>query len=135
MPFFEWSDTLSVGIAEFDAHHRRLVDLINNLHEVSTGGNSRVTVGNTLLSLSNYVIYHFLAEEDVMHRCQYPDYENHRQEHIRLTEKTLGFVGAFHRGAEDITAELLDFLVSWLQNHILSVDKKYQVYLNSKGVH
>jgi len=135
MPFFEWTDDLSVGIAEFDAHHRRMVELINNLHDVSAAQNTRVTVGNTLLSLSNYVIYHFLAEEDVMHRYQYPDFEAHRQEHIRLTEKTLGFVAAFHRGPEDITSELLVFLVSWLRNHIMTVDKKYQEFLNSKGMH
>jgi hemerythrin len=135
MAFFEWTEDLSVGVAEFDAHHRRMVELINNLHEVSGAGNSKPVVGNILLSLSNYVIYHFLAEEDVMLRYQYPEYEPHRKEHIELTEKTLGFVGAFHRGTGDITAELLDFLVSWLKNHIMRVDKKYQVFLNNKGVH
>lgn len=134
MAFFEWSDSLSVGIAEFDAHHKRLVELINNLHHDSTSGNSRITVGNTLLALSNYVIYHFLAEEDVMQRHKYPDYEPHRREHIALTEKTLGFVAAFHRGSEDITTELLDFLVAWLKNHIMTVDRKYQGFLNNKGI-
>ncbi|MGC2062947.1 MAG: bacteriohemerythrin [Thermodesulfovibrionales bacterium] len=135
MPFFEWTEDLSVGVAEFDAHHRRLVELIDSLHEVSCAGNSKLVVGNTLLSLSNYVIYHFLAEEDVMHRYQYPDYEPHCREHIALTEKALGFVATFHRGTEDITSQLLDFLVSWLQNHILTVDRKYQAFLNSKGVY
>ncbi|MBA4372351.1 MAG: hemerythrin [Thermodesulfovibrio sp.] len=135
MAFFEWNDSLSVGITEFDAHHKRLVELINNLHDENSGGHSRIVVGNTLLALSNYVIYHFLAEEDVMHRHHYPDYEPHRQEHIALTEKTLGFVAAFHRGAEDITSELLNFLVAWLKNHIMTVDKKYQGFLNNKGMH
>ena len=135
MPLFTWTEDLSVGIAEFDAHHRRLVELINELHEAGSGGLPRVNLGSVLLSLSHYIIYHFLAEEEVMHRWQYPETESHRREHMLLTEKTLGFVAAFHRGDENITKDLLVFLVSWLQNHIRTVDKKYQAFLTAKGVH
>ena len=135
MPLITWNEDLSVGIEEFDAHHRRLIELINELHKAGTGGLPRVELGNVLLSLSHYVVYHFLAEEEVMHRWKYPEAESHRQEHMLLTEKALGFVAAFHRGNGDITRDLLMFLVSWLQHHIKTVDKKYQAFLNAKGVH
>ena len=28
---FEWKNNMSVGIEEFDAHHKRIIDLINRL--------------------------------------------------------------------------------------------------------
>jgi len=33
-----------------------------------------------------------------------------------------------------VNVDLLNFLKSWLQNHILGTDKKYAPFLNGKGV-
>ena len=41
MAFFEWDDNYSVGVAEIDQQHQRLIGLINELHEAMTQGSSR----------------------------------------------------------------------------------------------
>lgn len=33
MPFMEWSDTLSVNNATIDSDHKRLIELVNRLHD------------------------------------------------------------------------------------------------------
>jgi hemerythrin len=33
MPIIEWADALSVNVKEIDDQHKRLIDLINNLHD------------------------------------------------------------------------------------------------------
>lgn len=35
MPYFPWTEALSLGIASIDAQHRRLVDLANALHDAA----------------------------------------------------------------------------------------------------
>jgi hemerythrin len=134
MPLFEWSDDLSVGIEEFDSHHKRLVQLINQLNDTIADRNDAAVVEGVLTELTNYTMYHFFAEEDAMQKCGYPDYRLHREEHMALTEKTLGFVQDWHRGERGFSRELLAFLTEWLKHHILVTDKCYTPFLNAEGV-
>lgn len=134
MQLFEWTDDLSVGIEEFDFHHKRLVQLINKLHDSIARGDSTEVTGEVLAELSNYTIYHFFAEEDAMQRFEYPRCMDHRKEHLGLTEKTLRFVEEYHGGKCGVGREVLEFLKEWLRHHILETDKDYGPFLNGKGV-
>ena len=49
MAFFEWDDSFSVGVAELNRQHQRLIDLINELYEAMQQGQGR----NTLTSAVN----------------------------------------------------------------------------------
>ncbi|MGO9480190.1 MAG: hypothetical protein ACLP05_00220 [Candidatus Kryptoniota bacterium] len=42
--------------------------------------------------------------------------------------------GEYEKGNMSITVEVMTFLKSWLNNHILNADKKYTAFLNAKGV-
>jgi hemerythrin len=134
MPLFEWTEGLSLGVEEFDRHHRHLVHLINRLYESESGGEQRDVLGEVLAELSNYTLYHFFAEEDVMQRQEFPGRHKHRSEHLRLTGRTLDFLRDYECGKVDFAAELLDFLAGWLKHHILETDKEYGPFLNERGV-
>ncbi len=134
MPLFKWSNDLSVGIEEFDSHHKRLIQLINELNDAMTAGNDATVTGEVLTELTNYTMYHFFAEEDALQKYGYPDYQQHRKEHLALTEKTLGFVQEWHRGETGLSREVLAFLKEWLRHHILETDKNYVPFLHAKGV-
>jgi hemerythrin len=131
---FEWTDDLSVGIEEFDNHHRHLVELINRLYESESTGQEKDVVGEVLTELSNYTLYHFFAEEDAMERHDFPGRHTHRSEHLRLANRVLGFLNDYGCGKADIAAELLDFLVGWWRHHMLKTDKQYGPFLIERGV-
>jgi hemerythrin len=134
MPFFQWTDDLSVGIAEFDSHHKHLVQLINKLHASLEAGDEEIALAEVLTELSNYTLYHFFAEEDAMARYDYPRLIDHRGEHVHLTDKTLGFLRDFKSLKGVSAADLLDFLMEWLKHHILETDKAYGPHLNENGL-
>ena len=69
MAFFEWNDGYSVGVAEADEQHRRLIGLIDQLHEAMTQGAGRQSVGSaideleTIASVLDELVERLLAQE------------------------------------------------------------------------
>jgi len=54
---------MSVGIEEFDAHHKRIIDLINRLEASLKTGDAREVTREALAELSNFSLYHFLRRK------------------------------------------------------------------------
>jgi hemerythrin len=134
MARLEWTDEISVGIAEFDIHHRRIVDLINRLGDSIDTGDALKVTEEALYELSNYCFYHFFAEEDAMEKYDYPGYIEHREEHLKFIETVFQLIFDFHEGKKSTSRELLAFLWTWLKNHILGTDKKYTAPLRAGGM-
>ena len=134
MALFVWSDKYSVNIKEIDNQHKKLVDMLNSLHDSMKAGKGNEVLGKTLMELIQYVGTHFATEEKLLSTNGYPEYNAHKAEHTKLTQKAIELQKDFQQGAPVITVEVLGFLKDWLQNHILGTDKKYSSFLNSKGV-
>lgn len=134
MALMEWSDKLSVGVKELDEQHKKLIGMINDLHDAMKTGKAKDVTGNILAGLIDYVSTHFANEERLFRTHAYPDYMQHKAEHDRLTQKVIESKRQFDAGTLMINIDLMNFLKDWLQNHILGTDKKYGPYLNSKGI-
>jgi hemerythrin len=80
-----WSDRYSVGISRIDEQHQRLVELINELHAAILVGDRRSALPKILDGLAGYAVSHFTTEETLMKKFGYPNYEQHKAEHDRLT--------------------------------------------------
>ena len=123
-----WTDEMSVGVDVIDADHQRLFVLLNRLgysiRERSTGD----VMGKVLSELSDYTDYHFAREEIFMEVCGYPEIEIHKRVHVRLREQVAKFLRTFQRdpAAVDVR-QLREFLHEWLIDHIMVMDKKYEV--------
>ena len=134
MPLFQWSQNLSVNIAEIDTQHKRLVDLINHLHDSMKGGKGKEAMGKILKDLTDYTVYHFSTEEKLFEKYGYPESARHKKEHEDLTKQVLDIGRKYNAGDMILTMDLMNFLKEWLNNHIMQVDKKYSSYFNAKGV-
>ncbi|MDI6729156.1 MAG: bacteriohemerythrin [Thermodesulfovibrionales bacterium] len=134
MALFVWSDKYSVNINEIDSQHKKLVDMLNSLHDSMKAGKGNEVLGKTLTELIQYVGTHFATEERLLSTHGYPELNVHKSEHAKLTQKAIELQKDFQQGAPVLTVEVLGFLKDWLQNHILGTDKKYSQFLNSKGV-
>jgi len=131
----QWTQELSVSIEEFDRQHKKLVNLMNLLHNSMNKGENRDVLKNFLNELADYTVYHFKSEEKLLQEHMFPLYAIHKKEHDELTKQIFAIKTSFEQGNTSLTVEFMDFLKNWLNKHILQVDKKYCDFLNSKGVH
>jgi hemerythrin len=134
MALMAWSDNLSVNVTQIDEQHKKLVGMLNDLHDAMKQGKGGDTSGKVLSGLVEYVATHFATEEKLMKEHAYPEYLKHKLEHDALTKQALDLQKQFQEGKPVLTVELMKFLKDWLSNHILGTDKKYGPYLNSKGI-
>jgi len=132
MAYFNWNDGLSVGVDTFDAHHKKLVDLINGLHEAMGEGKGRDKVGSILKELARYTVYHFSEEENRMKLHGYPGYQHHKDEHERFVAKVTGFIEKLNDGNLSLSISVMNFLRDWLTSHIQKTDKQYSSFFSTK---
>lgn len=126
MAIIIWNESYNLGIEEIDRQHRKLVNIINELNDgMEFEGNSREIM--TLLDqLIDYTHYHFASEEQYMLLKDYDaqDFKTHQGEHIAFLKKIREKQSQCHNDPENVSDELLDYLVDWMVNHILGEDKK-----------
>ncbi|WP_461209171.1 bacteriohemerythrin [Desulfocurvus sp. DL9XJH121] len=125
MPFIEWDERMTVGVEEIDDQHKKLLAIINTLHEACSQGCNPEAVGRAAEELTEYTRYHFTTEERYMTACDYPEQERHLEEHMECNLKALDF---FSDHVAEINPklgkEILVFLKDWLVNHILKTDRR-----------
>jgi hemerythrin len=132
--YVEWKDEYSVGVAKFDASHKKLCAMINGLHADILQGKGRDAQKTALKGLVEYTMNHFSDEEHLMKEYGYPDRASHKQEHDEFRDRLLEFVEAYLQGSVHLTVDLLAYLVEWLERHMIGTDKKYQEFFNSRAV-
>jgi hemerythrin len=135
MPLMEWNDKLSVGIKQFDAEHKKLVSMVNELFDAMQAGKAKDSLGRILDGLITYTKTHFANEERYMREHNYPDLAAHKAEHEALAKQVLDVQAKYRAGANAVLGmEVMTFLKGWLLKHIQGTDKKYTPFLNAKGV-
>ena len=132
--YFPWRDELALGIDEIDAQHRLLVDIINRVYAALIGRLSRPEAGRILEELVQYTAVHFAVEESLFRITDYPDYEAHKARHEHLKNEVLLIKRGFDLGHLQLDLGLMNFLKSWLENHILGEDRAYVQHLLASGI-
>lgn len=134
MALIQWNNNLSVGIAEIDGQHQKLIKLINDLNEAMKVGKGKEITGKIINELTNYTMSHFAAEEKYFAQFAYPDSDAHKSEHTQFVQKVAAFKQDFEQSRVGVTIPIMNFLSDWLKNHIMGSDKKYEPFLKSKGL-
>jgi hemerythrin len=134
MPLLEWTDRLSVGVDEFDSHHKRMIALLNELHEAMSEGRGQDALSGILGELIEYTDYHFAAEERAFDEHGYPDADAHREAHAKLLEKARSLKDQYDSGTTMMSLEVIEFLKSWVTDHIKGEDTQYTEFFNQRGV-
>ena len=134
MALFEWSNDLSVNVAELDAQHRQLIGMINNLNEAMKQRKGKEALEKTLADLFVYAQKHFATEEGYFTRFAYPQAMAHKAKHSAFVEKVYDFKEEYEAGKLSLTLDVMNFLKDWLKGHIQGEDKKYGPFFNEKGL-
>ncbi|WP_142850281.1 bacteriohemerythrin [Telmatospirillum sp. J64-1] len=133
MSYLRWDESMRIGVDFVDADHKVLVELINHVQDAIGDREEFSTLGSVLRALADYTDYHFAREEKLLELCGYPELDEHRESHAALIGKLQGISRRYEAEPESVRAdEVLEFLRSWLKDHILSHDRAYQPWCEGK---
>lgn len=125
---FAFTKEYWTGIEMIDEEHKKLFEIIretNDLIHEELLHDKYDEIMRLLEELRDYTIVHFNDEEAYMERIGYEGLAAQRAAHQifvdKLTEINLDDVDD---NQEEYLKELIQFLLGWLSNHILLVDKK-----------
>ena len=134
MAYLDWSDHFSVKITEIDKQHRKLIEMINTLHEAMVARQGREAQKIIIAAMVDYAHSHFSLEERYMRESAFHRFATHKLEHEAFTVKALELQREVNNEGFILTLEILNFLKGWLQEHILGTDMQYVEHLNRYGL-
>ena len=123
-----------IGIAEIDAQHRRLFELLVEMRSWARSEFDHLAVRDILNALADYAATHFSVEESVMRMLNYPDTEAHIANHKAFINRLNVFRYQFLKDGNVGDVDLADFIQSWLVEHIDRADRAYVQHFLAKGI-
>lgn len=135
MSLLTWTPQLSVGVYQLDEDHKKLIAIINELHDGIMAGNSNEAVGQVLKNLAHYTLEHFQHEERYFAQTNYPAAVAHKQEHEKLKAEVAAKIEKFLSGSRaGLGRELMNFLRDWWKHHIQESDMQYAAHMKAHGI-
>lgn len=125
----DMSDFLSLGIKTVDLQHEKFFKMLDELRLYSASKDNKLLIENLLEEFSAYATYHFVAEERMMKKSEFPLYEVHMQQHLFFKQKLDEFKQALEYKNEMVDEQMLNFLRKWFVVHISEQDKQYADYI------
>lgn len=128
-----WSNNYSVGVEEIDNQHKMLFELLNRLFLAAVKREDQQLTIEVLQALVDYTNTHFVLEERLLEESGFAGLPGHREDHLRFIAKVNDMMKKFQVEDRSVTFELINFLKTWLQNHILHSDMEYSAHLARIG--
>ncbi|RJQ65734.1 MAG: hemerythrin [Desulfobacteraceae bacterium] len=134
MPLMEWDNTFSVNVGEIDDQHRRLVGMLNRLNDAMKARQAKEVLGPIIDGLVDYAATHFATEETYFDRFGFSGALRHKTEHRRFVDRIREFQKGFSAGKMMLSIEIMEFLKTWLVDHIKGSDQRYSGCFNENGL-
>lgn len=133
-PLFDFQAEFLLGIAEIDAEHRMLVDLLNETHALISSGQREAARQRFVETLSTYVDQHFTNEEAFMQQIGFPGIEDHRKIHENFKASFNELKPLIVTYDDEAFRKALGDAFAWIVTHIGKTDRRYaRFYLESRS--
>ncbi len=132
--YINWLPDYEVEVAEIDEQHKKFVLLINDLYDTVEVGSEEIILGDILDQLAAYANYHFATEEKYFDKFDYPDSASHKGVHQKFRDTVADFQQNYVGQEDEYAMKVMDFMKSWLTNHIITVDKAYADCFHDHGL-
>jgi hemerythrin len=129
---YQWNDSYSVNVRVIDQQHQTLFSMISELHDAMLAKKANGVIEKVLTGLVNYTKTHFRDEEGMLAKAKYPELPQHKVIHDGFVAKAAELQRKYKAGSLVLSIETLNFLGSWIRDHILVMDRKYSAYLAPK---
>ena len=134
MALFNWNDEFSVNVLAMDNHHKKLFDIMNQMHDSMKAGSSEGVLGGLINELIDYTVYHFGEEEKMLEQVNYSALDSQKRSHKAFVDKMLEYKKEVDEGMAIFAVPKVSRLgVDWLKDHILVMDNKYAESCNAGG--
>lgn len=124
---------LSIGNIDIDNDHMRLLELLQDLFNLTEFNSNREDFAKILSGLTDYALLHFKKEEMYMQEFSYPKLTEHKRSHQKYIYKVAMYNHNLSRINPPSPNEIIDFLEEWWINHILDKDLDYENYKKEIG--
>ena len=121
----KWDDKYSVGISMIDEEHKKLIGILNKAIFAKEHNGNPEELWEVLSEMTNYALTHFRTEETYMKEFNYPEYQDHKEEHRDFYTEIIAYYDKVIKDDSQIANEIIEYLKWWLVNHIQVTDKKY----------
>jgi len=129
MPLIEWNDVFMVNIAQMDEEHKKFIELINDFHKALSESRIQEKLTGLLDGLVKYAETHFSSEEKLLEQYKCEELEKQREEHAVFMATMVELRKKYSMGHMVSAIDIMNFLKSWLIDHIMYEDKKYSDYI------
>ncbi len=130
----EWGDKYCFDISIIDKEHKKFIDIINKAIVAREQSDNQEEIKEVLKEMTDYALTHFKTEEIYMKKFNYPEYQDHKEEHHYFAIKTIAYLGKVIKGDYQIANEILEHLKQYLVNHIQVTDKNYVGCFKENGL-
>ena len=124
-----WQPEHNIGIEEADRQHKKMLDMMNEVHILSAQKHSSQSISQALNVLISYTEVHFDWEERFFDGYQYPKSEEHKKHHASLIAELRTHQRNIALGDQKAIDDELSHLNDWLLEHIKHGDRDYANYL------
>ncbi|MDU4962510.1 MAG: bacteriohemerythrin [Sporomusaceae bacterium] len=131
---FEWKPEYTSGIEEVDRQHQKLFVLAGDLYDIAKrrdGYDYYDEIVQVFSELSDYTVYHFRYEEEMMKKHGYglKELAAHCGEHDAFIQKMKKVAAEdLDKRQQQVVMDVVMFAVDWIEQHILGSDRKYADY-------
>lgn len=131
MALIKWKNEFSVNISAIDTRHKKLIEIINDLHAAMSAGKANDALREIFAKLAAYTKEHFAYEEQLFSKYAYASSVQHKSSHSKLISQLKELENQVLRG-QMVSLKTYNFLKLWLTEHILKEDKQYVEFLSEK---
>ncbi len=129
MAMYEMKAEYYTGIGFVDDEHKKLFEIANTVYDLLIDEfipDKYDYIMEVVNELKDYAKYHFDHEEEYMSKTKYRKFLSHKVAHDGFIEKISEYnADIVDENQKDSLLELLEFLTTWLVEHILMQDKLY----------
>jgi hemerythrin len=122
-----WKEDYRLNVSLIDEQHQRLFQIaedIYNLLKSDLYTDKYDKILSHLSELKDYTIFHFKSEEDYMKQIGYRKFLSHKVEHDDFISRINNIdLDKIDEDQDAYILELLNFVVNWIDEHILQKDK------------
>jgi len=128
----QWKSAYDTTLPLIDFQHKKLVKMLNTLLTAMGNKSGDSVIFPILSELEQYAVYHFKSEEDLFTKYKYPESVQHKKIHENFKEKIQEFRAQSEKSKFLMSVTIVNFLKSWLVDHISGTDQKYVPFFRSK---
>jgi len=129
-----WKEDYNTGVKFIDEQHRYFFNIMTDLSENLEDGVCKESASKIFFSLAHYAEHYLIQEEINFKDYHYPGLNEHKQLHAAFIKRVIQFKTDYARDIGHTCQTMMEYLLSWFDNHILKYNKEAIDYLREKGL-